>query len=67
MDVLRLTAAGLCLLLTSTVVDAAQKSINTLATVCEDCSCQQAVSYTKAHAAPRIECSYATEDLRSDI
>lgn len=68
MDVLRLTAAGLCLLLTSTVVDAAQKSINTRATVCEDCSYQQAVSYAKAHAAPRIECSYATEirDLASE-
>lgn len=68
MDVLRLTAAGLCLLLSSTAVDAAQRPINTRATVCEDCSYQQAVSYAKAHAAPRIECSYATEirDLASE-
>lgn len=41
MDMLRVTAAGLCLILGSTAVDAAQRPIDTRAT---DCSYQQAVS-----------------------
>jgi hypothetical protein len=41
--------------------EGSQAAIRAKATICEDCSYQQALSYAKEQATPQMQCSYATE------
>jgi hypothetical protein len=58
---IQLGAASFLLLTGLGWAEGSQAAISAKATICEDCSYQQALSDAKEQAAPQIQCSYATE------
>lgn len=58
---MQLGATGFLLLTGLGWAEGSQAAISAKATICEDCTYQQALSDAKEQAAPQIQCSYATE------